>query len=269
MSISDLWLSANLTSDPSFAHNLGCRCPNCQCEAICDIYVSRPFQWHQEHPMRGVLPLIVELWTFGSLGGLQISNFSKCWASPPHLAKVGLRHKRKAKISFVAFFFSIKFCYGEISSGIRAAGARRKRRRSKFTNQEINSSGTLRTWWIWSRQYVQSTFGSKWNNSICIIESHFITRSEFWNTSQSVECFVWYPNTKQKSPFLHLFFSIKVCYGEISSGIRAAAARRRRRLKFSQINKFLKNIENLGNISEEEEEEMDSLLCRKPPNPNS
>jgi hypothetical protein len=38
---------------------------------------------------------------------------------------------------------------------------------------------------------------------------------------------------EQKSPFLHLFFSIKVCYGEISSGIRVAAAtRRRRRSKF-------------------------------------
>ncbi len=38
--------------------------------------------------MRGVLPLAVELWTSGSPGGLQIPNFSKCWASPPHLAKV-------------------------------------------------------------------------------------------------------------------------------------------------------------------------------------
>ncbi len=52
----DSWLlvvgsqTANLTSGPSFAHNLGCRCPNGQCEAIFDIYVSRPFQWHQEHP---------------------------------------------------------------------------------------------------------------------------------------------------------------------------------------------------------------------------
>jgi len=42
--------TASLTPGPSFAHNLGCRCPNCQCEAIFDIYVSRPFQWHQEHP---------------------------------------------------------------------------------------------------------------------------------------------------------------------------------------------------------------------------
>jgi hypothetical protein len=42
--------TANLTPGPSFAHNLGCRCPNDQCEAILDIYVSRTFQWHQEHP---------------------------------------------------------------------------------------------------------------------------------------------------------------------------------------------------------------------------
>jgi hypothetical protein len=41
--------------------------------------------------MRGVLGLAIELWTFGSPGGLQILTFSKCWASPPHLAKVGLR----------------------------------------------------------------------------------------------------------------------------------------------------------------------------------
>jgi hypothetical protein len=34
----------SLIPDPSFAHNLGCRCPNCQCDGIFDIYVSRPFQ---------------------------------------------------------------------------------------------------------------------------------------------------------------------------------------------------------------------------------
>jgi hypothetical protein len=43
--------------------------------------------------MQGVLGPAVELWTFGSPGGLQIPNFSKCWASPPHLAKLGLRHQ--------------------------------------------------------------------------------------------------------------------------------------------------------------------------------
>ncbi len=34
----------SLTPGPSFAHNLGDRCPNGQCEAIFDIYASRPFQ---------------------------------------------------------------------------------------------------------------------------------------------------------------------------------------------------------------------------------
>ncbi len=36
--------TAGLTPGPSFAHNLGDRCPNGQCEAIFDIYASRPFQ---------------------------------------------------------------------------------------------------------------------------------------------------------------------------------------------------------------------------------
>jgi len=50
-----------LTPGPSFAHNLGCRCTNDQCEGILDIYTSRPFQWHQEHPMRSVLASAIEL----------------------------------------------------------------------------------------------------------------------------------------------------------------------------------------------------------------
>ncbi len=41
--------TASLTPGPSFAYNLSDRCPNGQCEAIFDIYASRPFQWHQEH----------------------------------------------------------------------------------------------------------------------------------------------------------------------------------------------------------------------------
>ncbi len=36
--------TVSLTPGPSFAHNLGCRCPNGQCEASLDIYTSRPFQ---------------------------------------------------------------------------------------------------------------------------------------------------------------------------------------------------------------------------------
>jgi hypothetical protein len=36
--------TGSFTPDPSFAHNLGCRCPNGQCEATLDIHTSRPFQ---------------------------------------------------------------------------------------------------------------------------------------------------------------------------------------------------------------------------------
>jgi hypothetical protein len=77
----DSWLlvvgnqTANLTPDPSFAHNLGFTCPNDQCEAILDIYTSKPFQWHQEHPNARCFGLYYRTITFGSPGGLQIPNF--------------------------------------------------------------------------------------------------------------------------------------------------------------------------------------------------
>jgi hypothetical protein len=67
--------TANLTPDPSFAHNLGCRCPNGQCDAIFDIADvqmanAMPFSIStfqdlsndiKNTPMRGVLGLAVEL----------------------------------------------------------------------------------------------------------------------------------------------------------------------------------------------------------------
>jgi hypothetical protein len=83
---------ASLTPGPSFAHNLGCRCPNGQCEAIFDIYASRPFQWHQEHPnARCFGPCC---WTLNIRESRRTPSpqLWECWASPPHLAKVGLRH---------------------------------------------------------------------------------------------------------------------------------------------------------------------------------
>ncbi len=98
----------SLTPGPSFAHNLGCRCPNGQCEAIFDIYVPRPFQWHQEH---------LNVRCFGPFcGTLNIRESRrtpnpqlwKCWASPPHLAKVGLRHNLLGEIHFKSTRFNIK-----------------------------------------------------------------------------------------------------------------------------------------------------------------
>jgi len=35
--------TGSLTPGPSFAHNLGCKCPNGQCEPILDIYTSRAY----------------------------------------------------------------------------------------------------------------------------------------------------------------------------------------------------------------------------------
>jgi hypothetical protein len=86
--------TANLTPGPSFAHNLGCRCPNWQCEGIFDIYVSRPFQWHQEHPNARWFAPCCRALNIRESQRTSTPNFSKCWASPPHLAKVGLRHCR-------------------------------------------------------------------------------------------------------------------------------------------------------------------------------
>jgi hypothetical protein len=85
--------TASLTPGPSFAHNLGCRCPNCQCEAIFDIYVSRPFQWHQKHANARCFAPFCRALNIRESRRTPNPNFSKCWASPPHLAKVGVRHQ--------------------------------------------------------------------------------------------------------------------------------------------------------------------------------
>jgi hypothetical protein len=95
--------TGNLTPGPSFAHNLGCRCPNDQCKAILDIYTSRPFQWHQEHPKAGCFAPCCRALNIRESRRTPTPDFSKCWASPPHLAKVGVRH-----LSLSSFLFP--FC---------------------------------------------------------------------------------------------------------------------------------------------------------------
>jgi hypothetical protein len=83
--------TVSLTPGPSFAHNLGCRCLNGQCEGIFDIYVSRPFQRHQKHPNARCFDPCCRALIIRESRRTPTPNFSKCWASPPHLAKVGLR----------------------------------------------------------------------------------------------------------------------------------------------------------------------------------
>jgi len=90
--------TASLTPGLSFAHNLGDRCPNAQCEGIFDIYVSRPFQWHQEHPNARCFSPCCWALNIRESRRTPNPNFSKCWASPPHLAKVGLRHSWPLKV---------------------------------------------------------------------------------------------------------------------------------------------------------------------------
>jgi hypothetical protein len=67
--------TASLTPGPSFAHNLGCRCPNGSCEAILDIYTSRPSNDIKNTSNWSVLPSAVELWSCESPEGLQVPTF--------------------------------------------------------------------------------------------------------------------------------------------------------------------------------------------------
>jgi hypothetical protein len=83
--------TVSLTPGPSFAHNLGCRCPNGQCEAILNIYASRPFQWHQKHPNAGCFGPCCRTLNIRESRRTPNPQLWECWASPPHLAKVGLR----------------------------------------------------------------------------------------------------------------------------------------------------------------------------------
>jgi len=89
--------TTSLTLGPSFAHNLGDRFRMANARPFSISTLQDLSNDTKNTPMRGVLGLVVELWTFGSLGGLQLLTFSKCWASPPHLAKVGLRHHSWSK----------------------------------------------------------------------------------------------------------------------------------------------------------------------------
>jgi len=54
MKLGNFWLFvvesqiANLTSKPSFGHNLSFKCANRSCELTLNIYVPRAFQWYKE-----------------------------------------------------------------------------------------------------------------------------------------------------------------------------------------------------------------------------
>jgi len=87
--------TASLTPIPSFAHNLNCKCANGQCEAIFNIYASRPFQWHQKHPNARCFGPFCRTLNIQESRRTPNPQLWKCWASPPHLAKVGLQQTPK------------------------------------------------------------------------------------------------------------------------------------------------------------------------------
>jgi hypothetical protein len=83
--------TASLTPDLSFAHNLGCRCPNGSCEAILDIYTSRNFQRYKEHLKARCFALYCWALKLRESRRTPISHFWECESHPHTLPKVGLR----------------------------------------------------------------------------------------------------------------------------------------------------------------------------------
>ncbi len=74
--------TATLTPGPSFAHNLGCRCPNGSCEAILDIYIWRPFQWYQERTDARIFDPSNRLLIFRESRRTPSSHFWECGLHP-------------------------------------------------------------------------------------------------------------------------------------------------------------------------------------------
>ncbi len=93
--------TGSLTPGPSFAHNLGCRCPNDQCEAIFDIYASRPFQWHQEHPNARRFGLCCRTLNIRESRRTPNPQLWEWEFHPPTSPKVGLRHITTLKVYVV------------------------------------------------------------------------------------------------------------------------------------------------------------------------
>jgi hypothetical protein len=94
----DSWLlvvesqTDSLTPGPSSAHNLGCKCPNGQCEAIFDTYVSRPFPMTPRTPQCEVFWALLSSSEHSGVPEDSKSQLFQVLGFTPHLAKVGLRH---------------------------------------------------------------------------------------------------------------------------------------------------------------------------------
>jgi hypothetical protein len=100
----DSWLlmvgsqTASLTPGASFAHNLCCRCPNGPCEAIFDMYASRPFQRYKEHFKARCFYPWNRVLSFWESRRTPKSPFRECEWRPHTSLKVGLRQDPSQKL---------------------------------------------------------------------------------------------------------------------------------------------------------------------------
>jgi len=82
-----------LTPGLSFDHNLCYRCPNGSCEAILDIYTSRPFQRYKERLNARCFDPCNRALSFWESRRTPKSHFRECEWRPHTSLKVGLWHK--------------------------------------------------------------------------------------------------------------------------------------------------------------------------------
>jgi hypothetical protein len=82
---------ASLTPDPSFDHNLCCRCPNGSCEAILDIYTSKPLQQYKKRLNARCFDPCNHALSFWESRRTPKSHFRECEWRLHTFLKVGLR----------------------------------------------------------------------------------------------------------------------------------------------------------------------------------
>jgi len=97
----------NLTPGLSFDHNLCCRCPNGSCEAIFDIYTSRPFQRYKEHFKARCFDLCNRVLKLRESQRTPSSPLLGVWVSSSHLPQSGV-------VTFIPISVLLGFCFHQV-----------------------------------------------------------------------------------------------------------------------------------------------------------
>ncbi len=90
-------LTPSLTLDPSFCHNLCCRCANGSCKAIFNIYTLIAFQWYEECFKARCFDPYNQALKFQESRRTPKSPFQECECHLHILPKVGLRQFRTCR----------------------------------------------------------------------------------------------------------------------------------------------------------------------------